>query len=157
MSQMHRSIISDTSCLIILSKIQELDLLRKVYGNIITTTEIADEFGEKLPDWIEIVDVKDKLRQQILETQIDKGESSAIALALETPFSTLIIDDQKARKMASQLGLRLTGTIGVIIKAKISGKIDSIKPIISKIKETNFRISPELEIQALIEAGEAGF
>ena len=154
MLQMHRTIISDTSCLIILSNIGEIELLENVYGHVITTVDIAEEFGDKLPDWIEIVAVKDKLRQQLLEMQIDKGESSAIALALETTESTLILDDYKARKVAEQLGLSFTGTIGVIIKAKLTGKIESIKPILSKIKETNFRISSELEIQALFEAHE---
>jgi predicted nucleic acid-binding protein len=151
---MRKTIISDTSCLIILSKIGEIELLKKVYGHISTTVEIAEEFGEILPDWIEIVIVKDKLRQQLLEMQIDRGESSAIALALETTESTLILDDFKARKVAEQLGLSFTGTIGVIIKAKLSGIIESIKPILSKIKETDFRISTELENQALIEAQE---
>ena len=45
-------IISDTSCLIVLSKIGELDLLGRWYQNIVTTIEIANEFGEELPDWI---------------------------------------------------------------------------------------------------------
>jgi len=66
--------------------------------------------------------------------QIDKGESSAIALALETPESTVILDDYRARKIAEQLGVNYTGTIGVIIRAKIIGVIPAIKPILSKIK-----------------------
>lgn len=151
---MRKTIISDTSCFIILSNIGELELLHLVYGQIITTEDIAEEFGDKLPDWVEIVAVKDKVRQQLLEMQIDKGESSAIALALESAGSTLIIDDYKARKVAEHLGLSFTGTIGVLIKAKLIGKINSIKPILTKIKETNFRISSELEDQALNEAGE---
>ena len=84
--------------------------------------------------------------------QIDKGESSAIALALETPDSTIILDDYKARKIANQLGLIFTGTIGVIIKAKLNGIIPSIKPLLEKIKQTDFRISAEIELQALKEA-----
>jgi len=151
---MPKTIISDTSCFIILSKIGELDLLQKVYGQIATTTEIANEFGETLPDWVLILSPKDKIRQQLLELQIDKGESSAIALALEISESTLILDDFKARKIAEQLGLTFTGTLGVIIKAKKLGKINSIKPLLKKMKLTNFRISEELEIQALIQAEE---
>lgn len=151
---MPKIIISDTSCLIILSKIGELDLLRKLYGNIVTTTDIASEFGEDLPDWIEIKNVKDLHKQRLLEMQIDKGESSAIALALETEDSTVVLDDYKARKIANQLGINYTGTIGIIIKAKQSGIIFSIKPVLEKIKQTNFRISAELEITALIEANE---
>ena len=151
---MPKTIISDTSCFIILTNIGELDLLRKVYGQIVTTPEIAAEFGEPLPDWVEIVTVADRYRQQLLEMQIDKGESSAIALALETPNSTIILDDYKARKIAEQLGLVYTGTIGVIIKAKLKGIIPSVKPILEKIKQTDFRLSAEIEILALKEAGE---
>jgi len=151
---MHKVIISDTSCLIILSKISELDLLQKLYGTIITTQDVADEFGETMPDWIIIENAKDKYHQRILELQIDKGESSAIALALETSDSTLILDDFKARKVAGNLGLRFTGTIGIIIKAKLKGIIPSIKPVLEKIKATNFRVSSEIELQALKEAKE---
>ena len=87
---MPKTIISDTSCFIILSNIGELDLLQKVYGHIITT----------------------------------------------------------------QLGLNFTGTIGVIIKAKLNGVIPSIKPLLLKIRETDFRLTSELELFALREAGE---
>jgi len=151
---MLKTIISDTSCLIILTNIGELELLRKTYGTIVTTTEISMEFGEPLPNWIIIEEVSDKQKQQLLELQIDKGESSAIALALETPESTVILDDYKARKIAEQLGVNYTGTIGVVIRAKIKGVIPSIKPILAKIKETDFRLSSDLELQALSAAGE---
>jgi predicted nucleic acid-binding protein len=151
---MPKTIISDTSCFIILTNIGELDLLHKVYGQIITTPDIADEYGEELPEWVEIVAVTDKFRQQILEMQIDKGESSAIALALETPNSTIILDDNKARKIAEKLGITFTGTIGVIIKAKLTGIIPSVKPILKKIRQTNFYLSDELELHALKEAKE---
>ncbi len=151
---MHKIIISDTSCFIILSKIGELDILNQLYDQIITTLDIAEEFGETLPNWITIEKVSDKYSQRILEMQIDKGEASAIALALEVPNCTLILDDFKARKIAQNLGLNFTGTIGIIIKAKLNRKIPSIKPYLEKIKETNFRLSAEIELQALKEAGE---
>ncbi len=151
---MPKTIISDTSCFIILANIGELDLLHKVYGQIVTTPDIATEYGEPLPEWVEIVTVKDQYRQQLLEMQIDKGESSAIALALETQNCTLILDDYKARKIAEQLGITFTGTIGVIIKAKLKEIIPSIKPLLEKIKQTNFRLSEDIELQALKEANE---
>lgn len=151
---MHRTIISDTSCFILLTNIGELELLHQVYGQITTTSEIAAEYSDMLPDWVEIRNVTDKHKQQLLELQIDKGESSAIALALEIPESTLIIDDYKARRIAENLHLTYTGTIGVIVKAKLLGIIPSIKPIIEKIKQTNFRISADIELSAMREAGE---
>ena len=151
---MPKTIISDTSCFIILSNIGALQLLHDVYGNVITTEDVAIEFGEKLPEWVDILNVKDKQKQQLLELQIDKGESSAIALALELLDCTVVLDDNKARKLARSLGLNVTGTIGVIIKAKLIGKIPSIKPYLEKIKATNFRLSTEIELQALIESNE---
>jgi predicted nucleic acid-binding protein len=151
---MHRVIISDTSCFIILNKIGELELLKKVYGTITTTVEIAEEYGIELPQWVDIITVQDKSKQRLLELQIDKGESSAIALAMEKPDSTLILDDIKARKIASQLGINYTGTIGVIVKAKLQSVIPSIKPILAKIKETDFRLTDEVEEMALKQAEE---
>jgi predicted nucleic acid-binding protein len=151
---MPKTIISDTSCFIILANIGELELLLKVYGEIITTKDIATEYGDSLPDWVEIRNVTDTYKQQLLELQLDKGESSAIALALEIPNSTVILDDSKARKIASRLGITYTGTIGVIIKAKLNGIIPTIKPILEKIKRTDFRLSIEIELQALKEANE---
>ena len=151
---MLKTIISDTSCFIIPTNIGEFELLHKVYGQVTTTKDIAIEFGEILPDWIEIKEVKDKYRQQLLEMQIDKGESSAITLALETPESTLILDDYKARRIAEKLHIPFTGTVGVIIKAKLMGLIHSIKPLLEKIKQTDFRISVDIELQALKEANE---
>ena len=151
---MPKIIISDTSCLIILNKIGELDLLRQLYNTVTITQDILLEYGEQLPDWIEVQQANDQYRQQLLEMQIDKGEASAIALALETADNIVILDDWKARKLAERLGISVTGTLGVIIKAKNNGLIPSIKPYLDKIRETNFRISEELEQIALKEANE---
>ena len=53
-------IISDTSCFIVLSNIGQSELLRFLYKKIVTTTEIAHEFGENLPDWVEVIPVSEK-------------------------------------------------------------------------------------------------
>lgn len=90
---MPKTIISDTSCLIVLTNIGELSLLQKTYGHIITTIEVTTEFGQPLPDWVEIKAAADKHLHQVLELQIDKGEASAIALAMETPGCIVILDD----------------------------------------------------------------
>ena len=151
---MHKTIISDTSCLIILDKIGELEILNKLFGIITTTAEVANEYGQELPSWFEIREPSDRNYQSIIEASVDKGEASAIALAVELEDCLLIIDDLKGRKLALELGLTIIGTIGVIVDAKITGIIPSIKPILSKIKQTNFRISAELEILILKRAGE---
>jgi predicted nucleic acid-binding protein len=147
-------IIADTTCFIILSKINELQLLKDLYGTIYTTVDIASEFNSPLPEWVIIRHIADDQKKQILELQIDKGEASAIALALEIPKSVVVLDDLKARILAEKLGINITGTIGIIVKAKLRGVIPSIVPLLTKIKETNFRLSTAIITYALKEAGE---
>ena len=134
-------VISDTSCLILFNKIGHLNLLQEVYDNIITTPEVAEEFSENLPEWIRIEKVKDKKYQEFIETQVDLGEASAIALAKEMDNPLLLLDDLKARKLAGKLNLKYTGTLGVINKAKQLGVIDAIRPLIEKLLLTDFWIS----------------
>ena len=146
---MHNIVISDTSSLILFDKIQEFELLRKVYKSIITTPEIAEEFGDNLPNWIQIVETKDKKYQELIELQVDKGEASAITLAKETENVILLLDDLKARKLAAKLNLKYTGVLGVFHKAKQVGIITEVKPLIEKLQQTNFRIAENV-IQELL-------
>ena len=141
---MPKIVISDTSTLILFHKIDEFILLQKVYGELITTPEIAEEFGEELPDWIKIQSVSDKKYQDFLETQIDYGEASAIALATEYDDVLLILDDLKARKLATRLKFKITGTLGVINRAKQMSLIDKVKPLIDKLLLTDFRIADNI-------------
>lgn len=138
---MPKIVISDTSTLILFQKIDEFNLLQKVYSELITTPEIADEFGEKLPEWINIQTVSDKKYQDFLETQVDYGEASAIALATEYDDVLLLLDDLKARKLATRLKFKITGTLGVIHKAKQMSIIDNVKPLIDKLLLTDFRVA----------------
>jgi predicted nucleic acid-binding protein len=138
---MPKVVISDTSTLILFHKIDEFDLLGKVYAELITTPEIAEEFGEELPDWVKIQAVSDKKYQDLLGTQVDYGEASAIALATEFEDVLLLLDDLKARKLATRLNLKITGTLGVIHKAKQMSIIDKVKPLIDKLLLTDFRVA----------------
>jgi len=151
---MQKVIISDTSCLILFDKIEELALLNKLFGEITITPEIAQEFKKKLPDWINIASPVNKTYQKILEASLDKGEASAIAYAIEQSYCLLIIDDSKGRKYAEQLGIKITGTLGVIIDAKLSGLINSVKPLLDKIEKTNFRLTSDLKSRTLEKSNE---
>ena len=115
--------------------------MQKVYGELITTPEIAKEFGEVLPDWIKIQSAADKKYQDFLYTQVDYGEASAIALASEFEDVLLLLDDLKARKLATRLKFRISGTLGVIHRAKQMKIIDKVKPLIDKLMLTDFRIA----------------
>lgn len=151
---MQAIIISDTSCLILLDKIGKLDLLKSVFGKVLTTQLVADEFGGQLPPWIAIQNPSDAKQQIILETSLDKGEASAIALALEQVNPLLIIDEIKGRRLANQLGINITGTLGIIAEAKKRGHISSVLPLVEGIKKTNFRMNENLIIAFLRLTGE---
>lgn len=64
------------------------------------------------------------------------------------------MDESKGRKIAKGLGLHVTGTLGILIIAKSKNLIPAIKPIIERIKSTNFRISTELEELILVKCEE---
>jgi predicted nucleic acid-binding protein len=137
-------IVSDTSCLILLNKIGKISLLKALFGTITITSIIANEFGENLHDFIKIENPVDNRYQKILEGFLDKGEASAISLALEKEDCLLIIDELKGRKEARLIGLTITGTLGILIVAKEKGLIESISDVLERIKQTDFRISENL-------------
>jgi predicted nucleic acid-binding protein len=151
---MQSVIIADTSCLVILSKINKLHILNDLYGNIIITTEVAAEFGEEIPKWIDVRDIKNQISQTLINSSIDLGEASSIALAMEFPDPLLILDDLKARNFAESLNLSFTGTIGVLMNAKRKQIIPNLKAVFSQIEKTDFRISKDLINQALKLSGE---
>ena len=147
-------IISDTSCLILLEKLHKLELLKSVFGKVIITQVIADEFEKVIPEFIQIGNPKDKNYQRILESFLDPGEASAIALALEKENPLLIIDDYKARREAKQLRIKYTGTLGILIVAKEKGLIPSVSEILKEIVNTDFRISEKLIEEVKMKSGE---
>ena len=147
---MDKVIISDTSCLIALSKIERLDLLKDLYQEIIITNDVYQEFGGSLPDWINIAEVKDKQKQKDIEKRLDKGEASSIALALEVESTTLIIDEIKGRKIAQSFNIDIIGTIGVIILADKKGLISDVTSVILRLANKGFRLSDKL-INKIIE------
>jgi len=148
-------VISDTSCLIVLTRLSALSILKSLYCQIIVTEEIADEFGETLPNWIEIQKVHNKNFQKALEQSLDNGEASAIALASEFDDVLLIMDDLRGRKEALRLGYRITGTLGVLVKAKQEKTIEQIKPYLTKLREIGFRMSEKIETELLRKTGES--
>ena len=147
-------VITDASCFIILHKIDALDLLHQLFSTILTTPEIAEEYGIDLPEWVTVISLRDKKLQNDLAEVVDPGEASAIALAHEIESNFLITDDLQARKLAAKLGLTIIGTLGILLRAKQKSLIVSLAPYLEKISKTNFRISAELIDRVLREAGE---
>lgn len=148
-------VVSDASCLIVLERIGELPLLEKLFGEIEITEEVAAEFGETLPPWTKIVAVKDKAKLAVLELNLDKGEASSIAYCLEQTQSVLlVIDERKGRRIARELNLTIIGTLGLIVKAREKGIINSVGAVLNKLEKADFRISQNLKNDILEMFGE---
>ena len=147
-------IIADTSCLVVLSRTGQLELLHRLYGQVTVTPEVVAEFGEAMPPWIRVRAAADAAMKRVLSELVDAGEASALALALEVANSTLIVDDLKARKLAVRLNLRFTGTLGVMLKAHERGLVPSMREQIARLRSAGFRVSEEIAVDLLRRAGE---
>jgi len=141
---MNEIIISDTSCLIALSNIDKLHLLKDLYQEVAVTKEVQKEFGEPLPKWINVQKVKNNELQAELEKLLDKGEASSIALAIENQDSILIIDEMKGRTVAKSYQIELIGTIGVIMTAHKKNIITDGISVLSELIHAGFRVSDRL-------------
>ncbi|MBS1556350.1 MAG: DUF3368 domain-containing protein [Bacteroidetes bacterium] len=152
---MDKVIISDASCLIALFEIGKIHILKEVFTQIVTTKEVALEFGHDIPSWISIKKPANDITKNELERVLDSGEASAIALALENPSqSILIIDEKKGRKVAIENHLEVIGTLRVLLLAKEKHVILSVKETITELAKRNFRFSQEIIKQILLEAKE---
>ena len=138
-------IISDTACLIGLTNIQQINILREMYGSIIVTPEVAQEYGAPLPEWITVQAVSDCSRITVFHKFIGLGESSSIALAMETENPLLIVDDRRARHFAISLGLEITGTLGLLIRAYENDIIQDIDSIVASLRAVDFRLLANTE------------
>jgi len=143
------NIISNTSCLIVLDNIGMLDVLKELYGKVFITEEVSKEFDKTVPDWIEVRKVSDNKYLKLMKNFVDLGEASTITLAVETDDIVIILDDFKARKLAQKLNLKITGTIGVLIKARKRNIITSTQEVLNKLRNEGFRRSDEIEKEFL--------
>jgi predicted nucleic acid-binding protein len=138
-------VISDTSCIIALTNIGRLDVLKELCRFVCITPEVASEFRDPLPEWIHIVPVKDASTLRIIRNSLDLGEASAIALSLETENSLVILDDGRARRFAKNIGVAMTGTLGVLITAFEAGILPDIYSVIAELRKKNFRLPAHID------------
>jgi len=138
-------VIADASCLITLDNLNETHLLPKLYEEICVTPEVAAEVGSSLPVWVLLRSSSNQTLIDKLSEDLEIGEATSIALALEMPDCLLIIDEKKGRREATRLGLEITGTFGVLMKGLEVGLIDNPDTIVERLEQVGFRISKSLK------------
>ena len=132
----------DTSCLIVLDKIGLMSLLCRLYEKVYIPRGVVAEFGMiPLIPCAEVVDVCSKLIAVLTEElNLGLGEAETIAYAYERDMRA-VIDDARARKVAAKLGVKLTGTIGLLMKAQEKGLVESSSKTALDLRKVGFRIS----------------
>ena len=158
-------VIVNSTPLIALCNIGRLDLLQKVYGRIVIPQAVFDEVTEKddsacrqikkRPDWIEVKQISNNSQKQMYRAKLHDGEGEVMIVAQEPPTADLlIIDDNAAKKTAKFLGLHVTGTLGVLLKAKRMGLVEGIAPLIEDLCKNGFYVDETVKAMALKQAGE---
>lgn len=157
-------VIVNTSPLFYLHRLGCLNILEKLYGEIVIPGAVVDELnegkkvGEDVPEitnykWIKVKDVIIPAFIKII-SDLGQGEAEILALACEEKKPLVIIDDEIARKIAKLQGIKLTGTAGVLLKAKTNNYIPEIKPVLEKLREVGFYLSDRVIAEVLKISGE---
>jgi predicted nucleic acid-binding protein len=156
---MPERVISNTSPLFYLHRLRRLDLLQRLYQQVLVPEAVVDELnagrdqGEDVPDvadcaWIEVHPVREP-EVVTLITDLGAGEAQVLALALEAPGSLVLLDDRLARAVARMRNIRMTGTAGVLLKAKQEGHITAVAPLLERLLQLDFRLSNAVKASIL--------
>ena len=148
--------VANSSCLIALDAIGRLEILKQLYGTVVIPAAVDEEVGVSLPDWFDVRTVTNQTLVQALQLQLGDGEAEAIALATEAAADRIILDDRTGRRIAQQMGLPVTGTMAVLVKAKQQGILPVVKGVIDELRAVHFHVSDELVSEVLRLAGENG-
>ena len=159
-------VVCNSSPLIHLSKAGRLSLLRDFFQEILVPREVLTESVEnsggakdakeiKEADWIHPLSIEDMDLKKALKLTLDDGEAAAIVLALEQKADIVLMDDYDGRTVAKEYDLMVTGTIGILLKAKLEGKIPSLRHDLDGLRESGFWLGEELYLKILEQANEA--
>ena len=163
------AVVSDSSPLINLAGIGRLNLVHEQFGEVIIPPSVWDEIvlnSDTLSGasevreaydagWISLARPDNTAVVDLLGLGLHRGEAEAIALAIELRSSLILLDDADARLAATTLGLHKTGVIGILIKAKADGKIESLRRELNALMDRmGFYIDDGLYRDALLSVGE---
>jgi predicted nucleic acid-binding protein len=157
-------IICHTAPLQYLHQLGLLNLLPRLATRVLVPPAIMDELvvgratGSKLPDpsalrWLQVRRPTGAPTMP-LTPDVGPGELEVIALALATTGAVAILDDPRARRMAEKLGIRLRGTLGLLIDAQRAGLVPAVAPLLDQLQASAYRLAPATRLAVLALAGE---
>lgn len=149
---MKEPIVLDSTCLIGLERIGRLEILPALFEPVIIPPAVDREFA-KQAEWLSVEVRFDRSLTSVLQMGLGAGESEAISIAKGLGIR-IATDDKQARAAANALGLKVIGTVGILLRAKSAGVIDQIRPMLDGLDENGFHISRSLREEALQIANE---
>jgi predicted nucleic acid-binding protein len=158
-----KTVVADASTLIGLSRIEQLVLLRDLYGEIVIPQSVYDEVVTeskhgseriKAAKYLKVEKVSDSKGVELLLGYLGKGEAEALTLSKEKKADLILIDEKKARKAARRAGFEVIGVLGLLLAAKNKGLIPTVRPFIEELSNQGFRLSKKVTERALKEAKE---
>jgi predicted nucleic acid-binding protein len=162
-------VVVDSSTLIHLSAIGRLALLKELYGKLTVPPavwrEVVEQGRERVgvaeleaarrESWLEIRVPENEPLLRSLRQELDEGEAEVLTLAIEQKASLVLLDESEARRVASLFDLEKTGAIGVLMRAKLEGRIDSLQQDLDRMRiETGFWVEEGLYRRVLQAVGE---
>ncbi len=157
-------VIVNSTPIITLAIVDQLTLLRDLYGAVMVPSAVYREVKAGGPNragaqqleaapWIRTERLADPRRADLL-SDLDRGEAEVIALAQEQDADLVVIDERLGRRHAKRLGLALTGTLGILLRAKQKGLLSGLSPVIQTIQQEGTRLGDALVEEVLTIAGE---
>lgn len=150
-------VVADASPLIALADIGHLDALRLLYREVVVPPAVAAEVfsaaSRPRPSWVRLQS-PGPVPAEVVAAGLHRGESEGIALALQLGADLLLIDDRDGRRLAARLGIRIAGTVGVVVKAKQRGHVAAVRPILDQLRGAGFWLGQDVYELALRNAGE---
>lgn len=161
---MDEAAIVNSSPLIYLSRTPHLDLLQLAAGEVSVPRTVAAEIQARGPSdpaakaladtrWLHPVD-DPPIPDQVVAWDLGPGESAVIAWALLHPGSLAILDDLEGRRCAETLGVRLRGTLGLVLRARREGVVPEARPVLDDLRAAGMYLSDQLMNLVLAEIGE---
>jgi len=153
-------LIADSSALVALSIVDKLDVLEKLFGDVYVPRAVYDEVSQE--NKAESYKLKNYCKDRVLDIQssanfnitLGRGESEAIVLYTEQNADFLLCDDKKAKKFAQSFGLKVIGSLGILLKAKEAELIGEIAPLIEILRGSRIFIDDKTYALVLGMAGE---
>jgi predicted nucleic acid-binding protein len=142
--------------LIGLRAIGRLELLQRLFGEVLIPPAVFSEIRSfLLPQWIKIRTLTEPVGMVPFEVSLGRGETEAIVLSIQLPADRLILDDAAARGEARRRGLFVVGTLGILLIAKQSGLVASMRREMDALREASFHISPRVYNTVAVAADES--